>query len=109
MVKGFIGFRMYPRINARAWGAPAMPNSAKIRVIPPGRRARALGDDLGAVAGTSLDKGVELDVLAKLNLVKRSGRLLNGRGVSFCFIGGDLEKNTNFEGPLVDALRCFRA
>ena len=56
-----------------------------------------------------LDKGVELDALAKSNLVKRSGRLLNGRGVSFCFIGGDLEKNTNFEGPLVDALRCFRA
>jgi len=69
----------------------------------------ALGDDLGAVTGTSLDKGVELDALAKSNLVKRSGRLLNGRGVSFCFIGGDLEKNTNFEGPLVDALRCFRA
>jgi hypothetical protein len=56
-----------------------------------------------------LDKGVELDALAKSNLVKRSGRLLNGRGVSFHFIGGDLEKNTNFEGPLVDALRCFRA
>jgi hypothetical protein len=31
-------------------------------------RAKALGDDLGAVTGTSLDKGVELDALA-------SGRL----------------------------------
>jgi hypothetical protein len=60
MVKGFIGFRICPRINPQAWGASVMPNSAKIRVIPPGRRARALGDDLGAVAGTSLDKGVEL-------------------------------------------------
>ena len=39
MVKGFIGFRICPRINARAWGAPAMPNSAKIREIPPRRRA----------------------------------------------------------------------
>jgi hypothetical protein len=29
-------------------------------------RAKALGDDLGAVTGTSLDKGVELDALAKL-------------------------------------------
>jgi hypothetical protein len=31
-------------------------------------RGEALGDDLGAVTGTSLDKGVELDALA-------SGRL----------------------------------
>ena len=29
-------------------------------------RGEALGDDLGAVTGTSLDKGVELDALAKL-------------------------------------------
>lgn len=29
-------------------------------------RARALGDDLGAVQGTSLDKGTELDALAKM-------------------------------------------
>jgi hypothetical protein len=29
-------------------------------------RGKALGDDLGAVTGTSLDKGVELDALAKL-------------------------------------------
>ena len=28
-------------------------------------RGEALGDDLGAVTGTSLDKGVELDALAK--------------------------------------------
>jgi len=73
------------------------------------RRAAARGQALGDVTGTSLDKGVELDALAKANLVKRSGRLFNGHGVSFRFIGGDLEKNTNFEGPLVDALRCFRA
>jgi hypothetical protein len=39
-VKGFIGFRICPRINARAWGAPVMPNSSKIREIPPGRRPR---------------------------------------------------------------------
>ena len=78
-------------------------------IAPHGARGEALGDDLAAVTGTSLDKGVELDALAKTNLVKRSGRLFNGHGVSFRFIGGDLEKNTNFEGPLVDALRCFRA
>ena len=29
-------------------------------------RGEALGDDLGAVTETSLDKGVELDALAKL-------------------------------------------
>jgi hypothetical protein len=29
-------------------------------------RGEALGDDLSAVAGTSLDKGVELDALAKM-------------------------------------------
>ena len=28
-------------------------------------RGEALGDDLGAVTGTSLDKGVELEALAK--------------------------------------------
>ena len=71
-------------------------------------RGEALGDDLGAVTGTSLEKGVELDALAKTNRVKRSGRLFNGHGVSFRFIGG-LEENTNFEGSLVDELRCFRA
>jgi len=31
-------------------------------------RGEALGDDLGAVTGTSLDKGVELDALAKMAL-----------------------------------------
>ena len=72
-------------------------------------RAAARGEALDAVTGTSLDKGLKLDALAKSNLVKRSGRLLNGHGVSSRFIGGDLEKNTNFEGPLVDALRCCRA
>jgi hypothetical protein len=72
-------------------------------------RGEALGDDLAAVTGTALDKGVELDALAKTTLVKRSSCLLNGYGVSFRFIGCALEKNAKFEGPLVDALRCFRA
>lgn len=35
-------------------------------------RAEALGDDLPRVAGTSLDKGVELDALAKLPLPERA-------------------------------------
>jgi hypothetical protein len=34
-------------------------------------RASALGDDLNDVAGTSLDKGVELDALAKLSTEER--------------------------------------
>jgi len=71
-------------------------------------REEALGDDLAAVTGT-FDKGVELDALAKMDPVKRSGRLFNVHGVSFRFIGGGLKKNTNFEGSLVDALRCFGA
>jgi ParB family transcriptional regulator, chromosome partitioning protein len=29
-------------------------------------RGEALGDDLSAIAGTSIDKGVELDALAKM-------------------------------------------
>ena len=33
---------------------------------PSAARGGALGDDLGAVTGTSLDKGVELDALAKM-------------------------------------------
>ena len=36
-------------------------------------RGEALGDDLGLVAGTSLDKGVELDALAKLPKDERQG------------------------------------
>jgi len=52
---------------------------------------------------------VELDALAKTNLAKRSGRLFNGHGVRLDLIGSDLEKNTNFEGSLVDALRRSRA
>jgi len=72
-------------------------------------RGEALGDDLDAVTGKSFDKGREPDALAKMTLAMRSGRLFNGHGVSIHFIGGGLEKNANFEGPLVDALRCFRA
>ncbi|RTL81279.1 MAG: hypothetical protein EKK29_18190 [Hyphomicrobiales bacterium] len=34
-------------------------------------RGKALGDDLDAVAGTSLDKGVELDALAKMGEEER--------------------------------------
>ena len=36
-------------------------------------RGEALGDDLAAVTGTSLDKGVELDALAKLPKDERKG------------------------------------
>ena len=36
-------------------------------------RGEALGDDLGAVTGTSLDKGMELDALAKLPKDERKG------------------------------------
>jgi len=48
-------------------------------------RSEALGDDLGAVTGTSLDKGVELDALAKLNKDERKGlidRAMAGKWVS---------------------------
>jgi hypothetical protein len=38
-------------------------NTKRCRANAPGE---ALGDDLGAVTGASLDKGVELDALAKL-------------------------------------------
>jgi hypothetical protein len=37
-------------------------------------RSEALGDDLGAVTGTSLDKGVELDALARLPKDERNAR-----------------------------------
>ena len=36
-------------------------------------RGEAIRDDLGAVTGTSLDKGVELDALAKLPKDERKG------------------------------------
>ena len=37
-------------------------------------RGAALGDDLDSIAGTSLDKGVKLDVLAKMTKAERSIR-----------------------------------
>ena len=73
------------------------------------RAHESLGDEFTAVTGTSRDKSVELDALAKTNQAKRSGRFFTRYRVSFCFIRGRLEKNTNFEGSLVDALRSFRA
>lgn len=48
-------------------------------------RGEALGDDLEAIAGTSLDKGVELDALAKLPEPERRHlieRAANGEAVS---------------------------
>jgi hypothetical protein len=36
-------------------------------------RGETLGDELGAVTGTSLDKGMELDALAKLPKDERKG------------------------------------
>ncbi|MBI1179120.1 MAG: hypothetical protein GC201_01080 [Alphaproteobacteria bacterium] len=36
-------------------------------------RANALGDDLDAISGTSLDKGVEMDALAKMDPEARAG------------------------------------
>jgi hypothetical protein len=46
------------------------PHSVKSRDTA---RGEALGGDLGQVAGTSLDKGVELDALAKLPKDERKG------------------------------------
>jgi tagatose-1,6-bisphosphate aldolase non-catalytic subunit AgaZ/GatZ len=37
------------------------------------QRAETLGEDIQAVVGTTLDKGVELDALAKLNAGRRGG------------------------------------
>lgn len=44
-------------------------------------RGAALGDDLSAIAGTSLDKGVELDALAKAQKEERKSLIarLGGR------------------------------
>lgn len=42
-------------------------------------RADALGDDLAAVAGTSLDKGVELDALKKLPAAERQALIARAR------------------------------
>lgn len=43
------------------------------------RRAAALGDDLQHIAGTSLDKGVELDALAQLPLNRPGCTLTDSR------------------------------
>jgi ParB family chromosome partitioning protein len=42
-------------------------------------RGAALGDDLSAIAGTSLDKGVELDALAKMNQDERKPLIQRAR------------------------------
>ena len=42
-------------------------------------RAEALGDDLAAVAGTSLDKGVELDALKALPVAERKALIAQAR------------------------------
>lgn len=42
-------------------------------------RGRALGDDLSSIAGTSLDKGAELDALAKMPLSERASVISRAR------------------------------
>jgi len=42
---------------------------SSIALVRASARGEALGEDLGQVAGTSLDKGVALDALAKMDLV----------------------------------------
>jgi hypothetical protein len=65
-------------------------------------RAKVLGDDLKRVTGTSLDKGVELDALAKLEPQERAQiieRAEAGEKVSAV-----VEKNTSRKPPKNDAL-----
>src|SRR5208283_4782353 len=45
--------------------SPFSAFKSSIALVPASARGEALGDDLGQVAGTSLDKGVELDALAR--------------------------------------------
>jgi len=48
-------------------------------------RGEELGDDLGRIAGTSLDKGVEMDALAKMSISERASvinRAIAGERVS---------------------------
>src|SRR5208283_533106 len=49
--------------------SPFSAFKSSIASVRASARGEALGDDLGQVAGTSLDKGVELDALAKMDLV----------------------------------------
>lgn len=46
-------------------------------------RADALGDDLTAVAGTSLDKGVELDALKAMPPEQRAPLIARAQAESF--------------------------
>jgi hypothetical protein len=59
-------------------------------------RGEALGDDLGSVTGTSLDKGVELVALAKLPKDERKGlinRAKAGERVTARRVEGQLARN----------------
>jgi hypothetical protein len=57
------------------------------------RGAEALGDDLRGIAGTSLDKGVELDALAKMAWPER--KAIIDRAKSGACIGVGLSRPRN--------------
>lgn len=56
-------------------------------------RGEALGDDLRGIAGTSLDKGLELDALAKMAWPKR--KAIIDRAKSGACIGVGLRRPRN--------------
>ena len=60
-----------PQDKAFAAETAAITGESKRDVNRHVARAEALGDDLGRIVGTSLDKGVELDALAKLPELER--------------------------------------
>jgi hypothetical protein len=59
-------------------------------------RAKALGDDLGAVTGTSLDKGVELDALAKMEPGERKTRVERDIVTIRCSAGQRLPRSPKY-------------
>ncbi len=67
-------------------------------------RAKALGDDLDRVAGTSLDKGSELDALAKMSPEERAPlieRAASGESVSALHSGDEVEAQADGAFPVI--------
>lgn len=62
----------------------------------------ALGDDLAAIAGTSLDKGVEPDALAKMEKPTPSRRRSRARIKKTGGVDGKIKNEVSHQGQMDD-------
>ncbi|MDE3176819.1 MAG: hypothetical protein KGM15_12020 [Pseudomonadota bacterium] len=117
---------MYPETKAEANTSLARKASANSAFVPAtvdatgksrrsveiaAARGKALGDDLDAIAGTSLDKGAELDALAHMDKEDRASliqRAKTGEKVSarISTIDGDIKRARTHESSSASSAIC---